>query len=117
MGIKEHQLREEIPKVVKVQKKIFDKMLCSYETKFKHRSMEKPKYNNHEVKNSKHLGHKIVTNGSIKGENTEVIKNAGKFYHLVRAILLKLKIPKNGDICLFKIHYKISQTAYKYTYP
>jgi hypothetical protein len=45
------------------------------------------KYNNHEIKAIeilKYLGNKIMTNGTVKVEITERIKNTGKFYQLVR---------------------------------
>jgi hypothetical protein len=48
------------------------------------------KYNNHEIKAVeilKYLGNKIMTNGTVKVEITERIKNTGKFYQLVRYIL------------------------------
>jgi hypothetical protein len=44
--------------------------------------MEKPKYNNHEIKevtSFRYLGSRIVANGSITEEIIEIIENAENF--------------------------------------
>jgi hypothetical protein len=42
------------------------------------------------VESCRYLGSKIVTNGSVKEEITERIKNAGKLYQLMRDITLEI---------------------------
>jgi hypothetical protein len=44
-----------------------------------------------------------VTNGSIKEEITERIKNAVNSYQLLRHILWKWEMLKRGKICLLKV--------------
>lgn len=50
--------------------------------------------------NFHYLGNVIVTNGKIQEDITEVIKNAGKLYQLVRDIIWNCEMPKTGKIYL-----------------
>jgi hypothetical protein len=43
-----------------------------------------------------------VTNGSIKGGITWIIKNSGKLCQLITDILWKWEMPKKRKICLLK---------------
>jgi hypothetical protein len=42
------------------------------------------------------------------GRKIAELKNAGKFYQLVRDILWKCQMPKKGKMCLFKSYYILS---------
>lgn len=67
------------------------------------------KYNNHEIKAIeilKYLGNKIMTNGTVKVEITERIKNTGKFYQLVRYKLWQWdEMPVKGKMCLYESYF------------
>lgn len=65
---------------------------------------------NKEVENFKYLRSKIGTSESVKEEIRERIRNAGKFYQLVRFIG-KWEMLENGKMCLFKSCY-----VYKFMY-
>jgi hypothetical protein len=66
-----------------------------------------------DVETFKCLWSKIVTNGTIKEEITERIKNTGSFCQLVRDILWTWEMCEKGNICLFKSYRAETWTLIK----
>jgi hypothetical protein len=80
--------------------------MCDYKNKSEDREHGTGKIlNNHkteDVESLKYVGSKIMTNENVKEETAEKINNSRKFYHLVRDIFWKWRMPKKGKIYVIK---------------